>query len=939
MLYLAGAGFEKTEIDGRSTYKPISFPDLNNSSFSVPEAVKAMAATSADSSQPVIICDIPDFGDSTGSEVDISNGIGTIRALRRAASVKPILVLDGENVKHQGYQRLQDTVEMVSKLMGTVSNFGAFGYIFTRCAGKETNQIHQELADCLRDHPSDQILDSLFKDMVAKTDKNAIIIDPKEEGKASFILKDLSSSTGRIDDPANCFIDSVPERATLKLNLQVIRMLLRIDNFLSQSNVSMASRTLHQLSHLAELLLLPEIQNSFHQGQTRIAEHSSYVLDRLSNAVTSIDVATAENAVGDLRCLVDIVYTHKTMNAFEQGLQTFANLATMIQSYADYLVESLIATKSSNEYQRLLWSLKQKLMDNSKVHQICKYYNMTLQDHLDGIIDSILENLVHANADTKSMSVFQSALHRHLLLVQILHEVVGAARIAKATDVLIGSALGLTKHYLGVVEYAMTDRQPITTEFKHRIELSIQVLWDMNKSIEEVVYPASLAIRKEQWHWVSSSLREVRSAITQKFIVGKKRIRRTTKNMNDLLSSVDASSGCSSFEEEFQFPSLSKELLNDRVLLQWISSSNVLYIVSPNLTTSSSSDVSSMISRFDDTIVKFLLKMVTLLKERVETLVHDHVAKTTSTKKVSTSSNEEAQRLFDIAQFTSDVCDTFVDINPIVLRDNGRAVTSTIKIMEGLFGNAIINKKKNRRCGGSTSCSSVTNGPYHNNPTKTGSSSDCCELGRTNQSDMEESSSRPKKMAKRDHHDVSWMCVLPVFFCYNLEFLYSFFIDHPGSVANSFLCLTTCLLILFQNIHDNDNRFNEFDKNHDDDDTEWDTNFEQLKCYKERYGCFPSQQQQQQSQQSQPPNDSNHDDTKLQHWFQKHRLLLQLWFQTGEYYELDQWIQTGKYPRRSSRCDDDEEEYSCTDPTHFLSQHVIAEERYQKMMSIGAISI
>jgi hypothetical protein len=44
------------------------------------------------------LCDTPGFFDTAGAAVDIANGIGMINAIKRAKSVKPIIVVSAKMV-------------------------------------------------------------------------------------------------------------------------------------------------------------------------------------------------------------------------------------------------------------------------------------------------------------------------------------------------------------------------------------------------------------------------------------------------------------------------------------------------------------------------------------------------------------------------------------------------------------------------------------------------------------------------------------------------------------------------------------------------------------------------------------------------------------------------------------------------------------------------
>jgi len=40
-----------------------------------------------------MLCDTPGFGDTSGAEVDVANGIGIVNALKQANSVVPVILL------------------------------------------------------------------------------------------------------------------------------------------------------------------------------------------------------------------------------------------------------------------------------------------------------------------------------------------------------------------------------------------------------------------------------------------------------------------------------------------------------------------------------------------------------------------------------------------------------------------------------------------------------------------------------------------------------------------------------------------------------------------------------------------------------------------------------------------------------------------------------
>ena len=95
------------------------------------------------------------------------------------------------------------------------------------------------------------------------------------------------------------------------------------------------------------------------------------------------------------------------------------------------------------------------------------------------------------------------------------------------------------------------------------------------------------------------------------------------------------------------------------------------------------------------------------------------------------------------------------------------------------------------------------------------------------------------------------------------------------------------------------------------DDVEWNENCDKLKNYKDRFGHFPKQ------------TGTDHDEAKkLGRWYHIQRSLLQLWYKPEEYFELKDWIATGEYKYHGI----------------IHGQEQIATDRYNKMLSIGALS-
>jgi hypothetical protein len=61
------------------------------------------------------LCDTPGFFDTAGAAVDIANGIGMINAIKRAKSVKPIIVVSAKMVGEK-FEGIKELGKIISEL-------------------------------------------------------------------------------------------------------------------------------------------------------------------------------------------------------------------------------------------------------------------------------------------------------------------------------------------------------------------------------------------------------------------------------------------------------------------------------------------------------------------------------------------------------------------------------------------------------------------------------------------------------------------------------------------------------------------------------------------------------------------------------------------------------------------------------------------------------
>lgn len=205
VLYLAGAQFEEDDSTGFFHYNPIQFPSDNLKEFKVDPGgrsiTKTICATRTQLSDgtEVILVDTPGFSDTEGAEYDIANGLGIIRALQRAKSIRPVLVFNSQLFGDR-FRSLSETVDTVNRMMGEDQadvDFTKFRYLFTRCEGREVRLIHRKLSVFINGlvekggDPARAQLLPLLEDMRRKTTPTAPTFDPLDVDLRLTLLHEL----------------------------------------------------------------------------------------------------------------------------------------------------------------------------------------------------------------------------------------------------------------------------------------------------------------------------------------------------------------------------------------------------------------------------------------------------------------------------------------------------------------------------------------------------------------------------------------------------------------------------------------------------------------------------------------------------------------------------------------------------------------------------
>jgi tetratricopeptide (TPR) repeat protein len=243
----------------------------------------------------ITICDTPGFGDTKGVCQEIANGLGIIHALKGAASIKPVLVLDFSGMATSRWSPLRKTLDTVIAMIGRESiDFSPFSYVFTRCEGKNKNRISKQLSgfqNVVRDDPDIEdkaVLDLLLTDMICKTKPGeAVCIDPEEPDDAPDTLKRILGGC-RINDPADRFVNFCSRESMATLAVQVGILIHNFDMSLQAANMDSAEVYLHKMIGLAKALSLPELDQDVKKGIVKAKLFVSQLTSSIETLATRI---------------------------------------------------------------------------------------------------------------------------------------------------------------------------------------------------------------------------------------------------------------------------------------------------------------------------------------------------------------------------------------------------------------------------------------------------------------------------------------------------------------------------------------------------------------------------------------------------------------------------------------------------------------------------
>jgi energy-coupling factor transporter ATP-binding protein EcfA2 len=267
MHYLAGTSFREIPREGVSYFKPIDVADPSLADLKVSFGGKDVitrhlqVATVTLNSGPVVLCDTPSFGDHETIEEVIANSLGLVRAIHKARTVRPVLVLSRDEIGFRDqFNAYPQILSILVRLLGTDTNVDLkpFNFVFTKYDSKNTNSLRRQFSLFLKEgemngNMNEANKQAIIKHLMEHTDPDANVIVPTKGDPCEF-LKKLMSTDSFVANPESFFVPNLSDAILSTMKRQLKFTLMDLREALSKCNNSTAIHRMQQMSKLANLL-------------------------------------------------------------------------------------------------------------------------------------------------------------------------------------------------------------------------------------------------------------------------------------------------------------------------------------------------------------------------------------------------------------------------------------------------------------------------------------------------------------------------------------------------------------------------------------------------------------------------------------------------------------------------------------------------------------
>lgn len=403
--YLAGSMFEETEVDGFWHMQPKCVADPILATYETSSGRETVTRTLQTAQieyhgHTLVLCDTPSLTDADGFEEDIAHGLGLVRALQRAKSVRPVLVISRDGMVCRGKNSVfSETLSSLACLMGgrsdddnrdgnasTFIDFRSFQYVFTKYEDRHKTAIHKQFQAVWKQPHAEPgkvgLVRSCADCIIQKTTPYANVALPLAQKPVHLLNTLLLPTQPTLENPHATFQVFASTEALEKLDSQLQITLGDMTRALVKSDYSTALYRLKQMKKLGELL--PEADEYSQLGVSGMLRHVSVLQEQTASALRQGEF---DQVIGKLRFLYKFAReVPEAMSSAQKGLELAVQHVVDPREKTLQVLEEMREADDDNHFTALLSQLKTNL------DAVTKSEVMRVE------IRSIQERILHSNS-------------------------------------------------------------------------------------------------------------------------------------------------------------------------------------------------------------------------------------------------------------------------------------------------------------------------------------------------------------------------------------------------------------------------------------------------------------------------------------------------------------------------------------------------------------
>lgn len=445
--YMAGSKLEEVEVEGFFHLQPTRVQQaalahyktacsdrqpvtnhLQTATIRIQDAVTSKSGGKKGSQREVVLCDTPGLGNGaslsdTSVELDIASGLGMIRSLHRAKSIKPVFVLSRDEVRvRERFSAFDgETVACISRLLSKSQDLdlSPLNYVFTKYEEKHRDCLCKQFSVMGKNHMmnnsdalssshsgeddtvnndtsvarNDRLMDKVLNDIAKKTTPNANIVLPLQ-GKHEEFVQHLWDTSHTVEDPAKFFVPFVSFAALKKLQLQLRITLSDLRTSLVEEDHVTAVYRLRQLQDLASVL--PEAKDCANLGEEAVKKHMETIRDRVMASIERKDTSMAIHRSHQLVILSEVLPEAKAYGSVTyDSVMMLRDLNQALQS-VDY--------KSSHDCMTKLLELSREFPEASKCSHFALKASVRHVDDFRGNVAKLVSSILREKTETQQFT-------------------------------------------------------------------------------------------------------------------------------------------------------------------------------------------------------------------------------------------------------------------------------------------------------------------------------------------------------------------------------------------------------------------------------------------------------------------------------------------------------------------------------------------------------